>query len=858
MKFIDNKELLGFITRKKQFIEIVQKITKIDPAKLDGKYHDCPLCGKKNSFIFFIEICGGYKCEECTPKPSNYFSLISKANNTPFEKTLNEIASCCGYDDPKNNQSKFKEPKEGEWDTYYVINDRKIIKFKPNLVLKWTNGYFIVRSEWIDKRNNKNKKATYQVVYGKEDFPLLMIDSIPENRDLLYVGSPDSNTVLIVEGETSTVAARKLAPKEISVATWVGGAKQPHLTDWKQLKNKDVYIWPDNDKDGVTAMKQISELGKNYFRSINFIMPPSQKIKGWDLADAVKEGWTTSNFQEHFRDNIRTLKEIIDTVTESNDRGDPFICLGLTEKILHFYCKSQKQIVSFSIKELSKSTVLLLAPLDFFINKYPKGDKEQTINLDVLINSLVRESESKYFNKNKVHGSGCWLDKGIPVFNDGKYILSKGQSFDLFDPSFENIYVSTKKIDLNFLNTGSVHDGTTLMEILNCFSFTNSFSAKFLAGWIFLAPIAGALDWRPHLWILGEAGSGKSTLLDKVVFKILHQVSLMISGSSSEAGIRQDSSNTSLPVIMDEGEAESRKEKEDFQKILQLIRSSSSNQKTKIVKGSASHESKTFSSSSAYLISSTGSNLERQADKTRFLILSLSKKYHDKSSEEKLRQIENVIDDNFANRILTRSIKSIDLVRHNFRIFKNIVQNKLQSNRLGDQFASLLAGYWVLMNNDIVDENSASTLVNEIDFKIYCDHLDGSQEQSLLNHILQLNSRIDLEDSTRQETIGAWLDYLREQNPYDNPDYDIVLKKLKTFGFIFDQKDDCVYIANQSKFISDGLTNSRYSYDYYTQLKRLPGANSSQTKHFAGGIGSNGKSRCVKIDFSLIFGNDGK
>jgi nucleoid-associated protein YgaU len=31
-----------------------------------------------------------------------------------------------------------------------------------------------------------------------------------------------------------------------------------------------------------------------------------------------------------------------------------------------------------------------------------------------------------------------------------------------------------------------------------------------LAGWIALAPICGAMRWRPHLWLTAAAGAGKA------------------------------------------------------------------------------------------------------------------------------------------------------------------------------------------------------------------------------------------------------------------------------------------------------------------------------------------------------------
>ena len=40
--------------------------------------------------------------------------------------------------------------------------------------------------------------------------------------------------------------------------------------------------------------------------------------------------------------------------------------------------------------------------------------------------------------------------------------------------------------------------------------FENDIGAVALAGWTTLAPICGALQWRPHVWLTGASGSGPS------------------------------------------------------------------------------------------------------------------------------------------------------------------------------------------------------------------------------------------------------------------------------------------------------------------------------------------------------------
>ena len=76
-------------------------------------------------------------------------------------------------------------------------------------------------------------------------------------------------------------------------------------------------------------------------------------------------------------------------------------------------------------------------------------------------------------------------------------------------------------------------------DALECASWKRPEGGVILAAWIALAPVSGALEWRPHLWMTGPAGTGKSWLMEHVCSKLLRGLSLYVQGATTEAGLRQ-------------------------------------------------------------------------------------------------------------------------------------------------------------------------------------------------------------------------------------------------------------------------------------------------------------------------------
>jgi putative DNA primase/helicase len=154
----------------------------------------------------------------------------------------------------------------------------------------------------------------------------------------LYVPGIDlslAKTKLIVEGEKCADAAHQLVGERFDVVTWPGGGKAIDKVDWLRFAEGDkVIIWPDCDaqrekiskdeKDagfeadqkpflpeqkqpGIVAAEKIAEklVALGCVVRVVQIPAPGEKPAGWDVADAIADGWTAEQVIDFVVNNKR-------------------------------------------------------------------------------------------------------------------------------------------------------------------------------------------------------------------------------------------------------------------------------------------------------------------------------------------------------------------------------------------------------------------------------------------------------------------------------------------------------------------------------------------------------------------------
>lgn len=137
----------------------------------------------------------------------------------------------------------------------------------------------------------------------------------------LLSGTPADVPVVLVEGEKCAMAGHQLLGHEFDFVSWPGGCKAWAFANWGWLMGRTVYLWADADsqrerltraeKDagvdpaskpylpaqlqpGLQAMVKIgatlvADHGCTVF--ICSVALPGERTDGWDIADAVAEGW---------------------------------------------------------------------------------------------------------------------------------------------------------------------------------------------------------------------------------------------------------------------------------------------------------------------------------------------------------------------------------------------------------------------------------------------------------------------------------------------------------------------------------------------------------------------------------------
>ncbi len=149
--------------------------------------------------------------------------------------------------------------------------------------------------------------------------------------------------VLLLEGEKCADAARVLLADKFVCVTWPGGAQAVKKADWSTLAGRQVLIWPDcdaqpdkagvikpaSDQPGMKAAEQIAALlltmpePAAQVRIVE-IPEPGAKPSGWDVVDALAEGWDVEALLAFMRQQRPPCaKSIYTPVSASAGSGAP-------------------------------------------------------------------------------------------------------------------------------------------------------------------------------------------------------------------------------------------------------------------------------------------------------------------------------------------------------------------------------------------------------------------------------------------------------------------------------------------------------------------------------------------------------
>jgi putative DNA primase/helicase len=699
-------------------------------------------------------------------------------------------------------------------------------------------------------------------------------------------------TVLIVEGEKTADAAQTLLP-HVVVTAWQGGAKAIKSTDWTPLQGRKLVLWPDNDQPGEQAMWDIADIVRPTAALLKWIPNPAEAPKHWDVADA---DWTPEQAADYARANIMDVperkqpepepipapepapepetvqapepppapveneQEVWEPISdlppaeEYHDDPDTFRFLGYTkdgENIKHhFYGNASQTIISLMPSSLSINNLIQLAPLNYWEMHF-QGAKG--LSMTAAANWIINTSMARgFFDDENVRGRGAWSDGKDVTIHAGDHLIINGRVTNLAKQKGRYVYQSGRPLHLNVDNPLTTAEANRIMEIARLMNWERDISAYLLVGWCIIAPMCGALKWRPHIWLTGAAGTGKSWVFQKIVRRLMEGMSLAVQSETSEAGLRQQLGHDALPVVFDEAEGEDRRAQERMQSVLGLMRAASSDDGGVITKGSAGGSAVSYKIRSCFAFASISVQVAQQSDRTRVTVLGLTKPDSSASAERwkelQLKYVE-IITDEFVQRLQARTIILMPTILANTKKFAAAAAIVIGEQRAGDQLGALLAGAYSVFSNREITAEEAIEWLRERDWSEE-KALDRTRDEvSLLAYLMEQMTTVETVHSRYERNLGELVAIAANHNTSDVILPEMAQARLKRIGFKID--GHYLVVSNTADYIKKVLSNTPWAKNHNKILMRLDGAINMDTTRFGSGI----QTRAVGLPlFSIIEG----
>ncbi len=629
--------------------------------------------------------------------------------------------------------------------------------------------------------------------------------------------------VFVCEGEKDV---DNLISMGLLATTNHGGAGKWKAEHAKHLAGRQVVIVPDNDAPGRKHAEQVAASLAGIALETRILELPDLPEKG-DVSDWLAQGRT----KEALLGLAAVLPlwtppaatQALESVSKAStpSQNAPFIALGYVEGQYYYLSRQTNQVVALTAAAHGKLPLLSLAPMSYW------GKAYGTDNGGIAWNSAAGEmmaacSRMGVFDYSCIRGRGAWFDNGRPVVHLGNSVIVNGERRPPGQPEAEGyIYPAAIPIPIDYANPLQSAEAARLSTLCDMLPWERPINGRLLAGWLALAPICGALAWRPHIWISGAAGTGKSWIMDNIMRPMLGRVGLFVQGDTTEAGIRQALGYDARPVLFDEAEGESERSQVRMQNVMALMRQSSSENGSVIVKGSMSGAVKVYCVRSCFAFSSIGVGIKQHSDRTRVTVLSLVKPDSDLAAErfaEIRAETADLLSRHWVGGLHARMIALIPIIRENSETFAKAAAVAIGSQRMGDQVGALLAGAYALHNDGLITQEDAAGYVDKQDWEEQTAIQETPDERLCLDRILQHVIRLQDNGHTTEHSVAELISLSDSGLDPDGNAYRATLLRLG-----IRVSTDEIAIANQHAGLQKILAGTNWA-DWGRILKRIPGA----------------------------------
>ena len=541
----------------------------------------------------------------------------------------------------------------------------------------------------------------------------------------------------------------------------------------------------------------------------------------------------------------------------------PFRCLGYEKGgLYHYHPVGTGQIVSLTPGQHDRKTLLPLAPLSWWQRTFPG---QNGISWLAAADALFQASHrAGVFNPKRARGRGAWPERdpdgkmGVLIHLGDRMIVPGSKKMvtpDEYVSPGHHVYERQERMDGPSMDPMKVEESRVILELFRGLLWMEPASADLLAGWVTLAPVCGALAWRPHVWVTGEMGCGKTSVFDQLLQPLMGGVLCNVKGGTTEAGIRGELKSDAFPVLFDEAE-ESEGVGTNIQRVLALARQASSDTDARVIKGTRTGGTMQYMIRSMFCLASIGGAVYQESDRSRVCMLhlqgasQLDPKFRKAHWDAYQPRLQKLVDVEAGRRLIARTLKLLrnGMLYETVKIFRSESSTVLKDQRMGDQYGTLYAGCWALQSDEPPDPQVVREMVGSENLQSY---QDDRQPEGLkaLRMLLQTRERVDTPNGIKTYAVGQLVEAcMGRGSELSDADATKVLRQLGLRVEV-DDGEYVLLVANQSEWISKVLEGTIYSRGIRTVLMSLPEvSNESRPVKFHTGL----QSRSSVVPMSII------
>lgn len=532
---------------------------------------------------------------------------------------------------------------------------------------------------------------------------------------------------------------------------------------------------------------------------------------------------------EYSEDVIQPVEQKL-KLRRTGDFNLAFRCLGHYDGTNYYFSFTQRRIVGLTPSMHNMQYLLQLDNYDnwrasMFGKVEGITDKKMCLMAQNAMNVMC-VSRGVFRQEDGVRGAGAWIDDGRVIVNCGEELYVDGEVIPFDEIESEYTYIQTKKLlspNKNVPLTNS--EAVMLKRICDMVTWENPLSGSLLAGWLVIAPVCGALEYaagqeyRPHIWITGEAESGKSTVIKRIVRGVLGKICINGEKGSSEASIRQRTAYDARPLVYDEAEPGP-----ITQGVIELARlASTGGIVSKFDQGEVRIRF-------AACFSSINPPVDKAADETRISFLVIRKNTSSNAQqhyENLVKMMDEHLTRDFSDRLVARTIKNMDVLLKNISIFQRAARRVIKSARASEQIGTMLAGLYLLHTTHIIDEDVAEQWVRKYNWNDHTAIEYDSEPVRLLQHLSSAIIRYTSGSGTTKDiSVGELITLATEDNAES--------RALRMHGIVV--SGEKVFVANKHENVARLFRNTDWMKRWTSTLLNVDGAEKHACTYFSPGV----------------------